>query len=83
MDAADCSPFEFTEHTCDAARAMREKKITEAAKDLHAEFFVMLHCWKDGLFDLPPLATIHMEAMEGKAIDLGKLLFRRNNEITE
>jgi len=85
--SASCSALEFlaqeldmpAEHIREAARAMREKKITEAAKDLHAAFFVMRHDWKDGDFDLPPLARIHMEAMECKAIELGKLLFRQQN----
>jgi hypothetical protein len=35
--------------------------------------------WKDGDFDLPTLAVIHMHAMEDKAIELGKLLFRQNS----
>ena len=85
--SASCSALEFlaqeldmpAEHIREAARAMREKKITEAAKDLHAAFFVMRHDWKDGDFDLPPLARIHMDAMESKAIELGRLLFRQQN----
>ena len=85
--SAPCSALEFLAQELDmpaeqvrqAARAMREKKITEAAKDLHAAFFVMLHDWRDGDFDLPPLARIHMEAMESKAIELGRLLFRQQN----
>ena len=84
--SAPCSALEFlaqeldmpAEHIREAATAMREKKIREAAKDLHAAFFVMRHDWKDGDFDLPPLARIHMEAMERKAIELGQLLFRQN-----
>ena len=84
--SAPCSALDFlaqelempAEHIREAARAMREKKIREAANDLHAAFFVMRHDWKAGDFDLPPLARIHMEAMECKAIDLGKLLFRQN-----
>ena len=84
--AATCSALEFlaqelempAEHIREAAIAMREKKIREAANDLHSAFFVMRHDWKDGDFDLPPLARIHMEAMECKAIELGKLLFRQN-----
>ena len=64
-------------------QAMREKKIREAANDLHAAFFVMLRDWKDGDFDLPPLARIHMESMEGKASELGKLLFRQNEAAIE
>lgn len=66
----------------DEAREQRDmpaEHIREAANDLHAAFFVMRHDWKDGDFDLPPLARIHMEAMECKAIELGKLLFRRQN----
>ena len=82
-----CSALEFlaqelnmpAEHIREAAIAMREKKIREAAKDLHAAFFVMRHDWKDGDFDLPPLARIHMEAMESKAIELGRLLLRQQN----
>ena len=85
--SAPCSALEFlaqeldmpAEHIREAAIAMREKKIREAANDLHAAFFVMRHDWKDGDFDLPPLARIHMEAMECKAIELGKLLFRQQN----
>lgn len=85
--SAPCSALEFlaqeldmpAEHIREAAIAMREKKIREAAQDLHAAFFVMRHDWKDGDFDLPPLARIHMEAIESKALDLGKLLFRRQN----
>ena len=68
------------EHIREAARGMMEKKITEAAKDLHAAFFVMRRDWKDGDFDLPQLAIIHMEAMESKAIELGRLLFRQQNQ---
>ena len=83
---AACSALEFlaqemdmpAEHIREAAIAMREKKIREAANDLHAAFFGMRHDWKDGDFDLPPLARIHMEVMECKAIELGKLLFRPN-----
>ena len=86
--SAPCSALEFlaqeldmpAEHIREAAIAMREKKIREAANDLHAAFFVMRHDWKDGDFDLPPLARIHMEAMECKAIELGKLLFRQQND---
>ena len=85
--SAPCSALEFlaqelempAEHIREAAIAMREKKIREAANDLHAAFFVMRHDWKDGDFDLPPLARIHMEAMECKAIELGKLLFRQQD----
>ena len=87
--SAPCSALEFlaqeldmpAEHIREAAIAMREKKIREAANDLHAAFFVMRHDWKDGDFDLPPLARIHMEAMECKAIELGKLLFRQNSVV--
>ena len=66
------------EHLREAAIAMQEKKIREASSDLHAAFFAMCHDWNDGDFNLPPLARIHMEEMERKAIELGKLLFRKN-----
>jgi hypothetical protein len=84
---ATCSALEFlaqeldmpAEHIREAARAMREEKLFNAAQDLHAAFFVMMRDWKDGDFDLPTLAVIHMHAMEDKAIELGKLLFRQNS----
>ena len=56
-----------------------QNKITEAAKDLHAAFYAMRLDWKDGDFDLPPLARIHMEAMESKAIELGRLISEESN----
>ena len=60
-------------------QSMREKKLREAANDLHAAFFVMNRDWKDGDFELPTLAIIHMDSMAGKASELGKLLFRQND----
>jgi hypothetical protein len=56
-------------------------EVKQSAKYLHAAFFVMHRDWKDGDFDLPPLARIHMEAMESKAIELGRLLFRQHSAI--
>lgn len=61
---------------------MEMAAIAEASNQLHEAFFVMRHDWKDGDFDLPPLARIHMEAMECKAIELGKLLFQQNAEVS-
>jgi hypothetical protein len=66
----------------DTGKAMANL-IREAANDLHAAFFTMRHDWKNGDFNLPPLARIHMEAMECKAIELGKLLFRQDAKITD
>ncbi len=85
--SAPCSALEFlaqeldmpAEHLREAARAMREEKIAEAADKLHQAFYTMKHDWKNGDFELPRLAEIHMAAIESRALDLGKLLFSRQN----
>ena len=82
-----CSALEFlaqelempADHLREIGRAMRDDKITEDADKLHQSFYTMKHDWKSGDFELPRLAEIHMEAIESKALELGKLLFRRQN----
>jgi hypothetical protein len=84
---APCSALEFlaqemdmpADHIREAARAMRDKKIATAAGELHSAVFTMLRDWRDGDFKLPSLAVIHMEGIEAKAVELGKVLFRRQN----
>jgi|Laugrespbdmm15dd_1035085.scaffolds.fasta_scaffold68981_1 hypothetical protein len=86
---APCSALEFlaqkldmpADHIREAARAMRDKKIATAADELHSAVFTMLRDWRDGDFKLPSLAAIHMEGIEAKAVELGKVLFRRQNSV--
>jgi hypothetical protein len=85
--SAPCSALEFlaqeldmpAEHIREAARAMRYERIATAADELHGAVFTMLRDWRDGDFKLPSLAVIHMEGIEIKAVELGKLLFRMQN----
>ncbi len=67
------------EHIREAAKAMREEKLAKTADELHGAIFTMLRDWRDGDFKLPPLAKIHMEGIKVKAVELGKVLFRRQN----
>ena len=86
--SAPCSALEFlakelempADHLREIGRAMRDEKIAEAADKLHQAFYTMKHDWKSGDFELPRLAEIHMDAIESKALELGKLLFRRQND---
>lgn len=58
---------------------MKDEYIADAADELHDAVFTMLRDWRDGDFKLPKLAAIHMEGIESKAVELGKVLFRRPN----
>lgn len=89
--SAPCSALEFlaqeldmpADHLREIGRAMQDDKIAEAADKLHQAFYTMKHDWKSGDFELPRIAEIHMEAIESKALELGKLLFRRQNASVE
>lgn len=86
--SAPCSALELlaqelempADHIREAAKAMREEKLAKTADELHGAIFTMLRDWRDGDFNLPPLAKIHMEGIEAKAVELGKVLFRQQND---
>lgn len=67
------------ERIIEVAKAMREEKLAKTADELHSAIFTMLRDWRDGDFKLPTLAKIHMEGIEIKAVELGKVLFRRKS----
>ena len=73
--------FHYTDCTTGQMAIIEERddKIAEASDKLHQAFYTMKHDWKSGDFELPRLAEIHMAAIESKALELGKLLFRRQN----
>ena len=51
-------------------------KIAMAADKLHQAFYTMKHDWNSGDFTLPRIAEIHMAAIESKALELGRLLYK-------
>lgn len=82
------TPLEFlaqeldmpVEHIREAAEAIREERMSKAAADMHQAFYTMKHDWESGDFELPRLAEVHMNAIEDKALALGKLLRRAQNK---
>lgn len=62
-----------------ARERLQFKRLADYADQLHGAFYTMKHDWKGGDFELPRYAEIHMEAMEQKALQLGKLLYAIQN----
>lgn len=53
--------------------------LCDAAEKLHEAFYTMLRDWRDGDFELPRYAELHMNAMESRAIRLGQVIYSIQN----
>ena len=53
--------------------------LCDAAEKLHEAFYTMLRDWRDGDFELPRYAELHMNAMESRAIRLGQVIYSIHN----
>ena len=53
--------------------------LCDAAEKLHEAFHTMLRDWRDGDFELPRYAELHMNAMESRAIRLGQVIYSIKN----
>ena len=53
--------------------------LCDAAENLHEAFFTMFRDWRDGDFELPRYAELHMNAMESRAIRLGQVIYSLQN----